>query len=206
MRLYIIRHGETPWNTQLRLQGQTDVELNEKGRALAKATAQALRSVPFDIVITSPLARARETAVIVAKDRDIPFLEDARIREISFGEMEGRHVPKEERQDPNSKFYSFFNVPEHYVPAAGGESIIDLCSRAAAFLDDLKQKQAWKDKTILVSTHGAASRALLLAVKKIPLKDFWQGGVPKNCAVSILDLEHGNWCIKEQDVVYYENV
>ena len=206
MRLYIIRHGETPWNTQLRLQGQTDVELNEKGRALAKATAQALRSVPFDIVITSPLARARETAVNVAKDRDIPFLEDARIREISFGEMEGRHVPKEERQDPNSKFYSFFNDPEHYVPAEGGESIIDLCSRAAAFLDDLKQKQAWKDKTILVSTHGAASRALLLAVKKIPLKDFWQGGVPKNCAVSILDLEHGNWCIKEQDVVYYENV
>lgn len=116
MRLYIIRHGETPWNTQLRLQGQTDVELNEKGRALAKATAQALRSVPFDIVITSPLARARETAVIVAKDRDIPFLEDARIREISFGEMEGRHVPKEERQDPNSKFYSFFNDPAHSAP------------------------------------------------------------------------------------------
>ena len=206
MRLYIIRHGETPWNTQLRLQGQTDIELNEKGRSLARATAQALRSVPFDLVITSPLSRARETAAIVAGDRDIPVLEDERIREISFGEMEGRQISPEECQDPASKFYSFFHDPGNYVPAAGGEAVSHLCLRAASFLDDIRQKQEWQDKTILVSTHGAASRALLSAVKHLPIREFWQGGVPKNCAVSILDLEHGEWRIKEQDVIYYENV
>ena len=70
MRLYIIRHGETPWNTQLRLQGQTDIELNEKGRALAEVTARAMRGIPFDMVITSPLVRARETADIVLEHRD----------------------------------------------------------------------------------------------------------------------------------------
>ena len=123
MRLYIIRHGETPWNTQLRLQGQTDIELNEKGRALAELTARAMRGIPFDMVITSPLVRARETADIVLEHRDIPVITEERIREIGFGEMEGRQISEEEKHDPNSEFYCFFHDPEHYVPARGGETL-----------------------------------------------------------------------------------
>ena len=226
MRLYIIRHGETPWNSQLRLQGQTDVALNEKGRALARETARALRDIPFDLVITSPLGRAKETAQLVlgaaaeeksagsvcgetaaAAARPLPaFVEDERIREIGFGEMEGRQISKEEREDHNSEFYCFFHDPAHYVPARGGETIEALCRRTADFLDDLKKKEAWQEKTILVSTHGAASRALLAAMKHTPLAGFWEGGVPKNCAVTIADLEQDTWIIREQDVVYYENV
>lgn len=206
MRLYIIRHGETPWNTQLRLQGQTDIELNEKGRALAEVTARAMRGIPFDMVITSPLVRARETADIVLEHRNIPVITEERIREIGFGEMEGRQISEEEKHDPNSEFYCFFHDPEHYVPARGGETIISLLERTADFLNELKQKQEWYEKTILISTHGAASRALLAAIKHTPKKGFWENGVPKNCAVTIVDLEHGEWIIKEQDRVYYEDV
>ncbi|MFR8549240.1 MAG: histidine phosphatase family protein [Lachnospiraceae bacterium] len=206
MRLYIIRHGETAWNTQLRLQGQTDIELNENGRLLAKKTAQAMRGIPFDLVLTSPLSRAKETALLVLDGRNIPVIEDTRIREISFGDMEGERISKEEREDPNSRFYRFFHDPGHYIAAAHGESIQSLCERTADFLAELKEKKEWQDKTILISTHGAASRALLCAVKNTPLCDFWQGGVPKNCAVTIIDLEEGMWKIKEQDVIYYENV
>lgn len=206
MRLYIIRHGETPWNTQLRLQGQTDIELNEKGRALALVTARTMRGIHFDMVITSPLSRARETADIVLEHRDIPVITDERIREIGFGVMEGRQISKEEREDPASEFYCFFHDPGHYVPAEGGETIASLLERTAGFLNELKEKQEWYGKTILVSTHGAASRALLAAIKKTPQKGFWEKGVPKNCAVTIVDLEQGEWMIKEQDKVYYENV
>ncbi|MDO4321768.1 MAG: histidine phosphatase family protein [Lachnospiraceae bacterium] len=206
MRLYIIRHGETPWNTQLRLQGQTDIELNEKGRALARETAHAMREIPFDLVITSPLSRARETADIVLGHREVPVITENRIREISFGAMEGRQISKEEREDPASEFYCFFHDPGCYVPAEGGETIASLMERAAGFLEELKQKQEWYGKTILISTHGAASRALLAAIKRTPQKGFWENGVPKNCAVTIVDLEQGEWLIKEQDKVYYENV
>ena len=206
MRLYIIRHGETQWNTELRLQGQTDIQLNEKGRALAKVTAHAMKGIPFDLVITSPLGRAKETASIVIGGQDIPMIEDDRIREIGFGELEGRQLSKEEREDPESEFYCFFHDPEHYVPDRGGESIIALCERTAEFLKDLKGKQEWMGKTILVSTHGAASRGLLAAIKKTPLKGFWETGFPKNCAVTIVDLEQGEWIIKEQDKVYYEDI
>ena len=59
MRLYILRHGETDWNKELRLQGQTDIQLNEKGRRLARLTAQGVKDIPFDLAITSPLSRAR---------------------------------------------------------------------------------------------------------------------------------------------------
>ena len=89
MRLYIMRHGETDWNKIKQLQGKSDVPLNDFGRMLARKTAEALEKVPFDLVITSPLSRARETALIVKGEREIPLIEDARIEEMSFGIYEG---------------------------------------------------------------------------------------------------------------------
>ena len=62
MKLYIMRHGETAWNVEGRLQGQTDTELNENGVRLAKVTAEGLKNIPFDLGISSPLRRAKHTA------------------------------------------------------------------------------------------------------------------------------------------------
>lgn len=206
MRLYILRHGETMWNVQRRLQGQTDIELNEKGIALAKVTGEALKEIQFDLVISSPLCRAKETARLVLQEREIPMVEDDRIREISFGILEGLQVKNEAGEIISPDLYNFFHHPEKYEPKQDGENMDELCARTAEFLQELKQKQEWKDKTILISTHGAASRALLTAIKQTPRADFWEKGVPKNCAVTIVDLEHDKWIIKEQDVVYYEDI
>ena len=65
MKLYIIRHGETAWNVEGRLQGQTDTELNENGVRLAKVTAEGLKNIPFDLGISSPLRHAKHTAELV---------------------------------------------------------------------------------------------------------------------------------------------
>ncbi len=204
MRLYIIRHGETPWNTQLRLQGQTDIPLNENGRALARVTAQALAGVPFDLALTSPLSRARETAEILLDGRDVPLIDEERIREISFGTLEGVYLSREEREDPNSQFYRFFHEPDEYVPPEEGENVRELCERTKNFLEELKSRTEWQDKTILVSTHGAASRALLLGMTHGETKDLWAGGVPKNCSVTIAELIDGEWTIAEKDRIYYD--
>ena len=69
MKLYMIRHGETDWNKTRQLQGKSDIPLNDFGRKLAAETAEALKDVPFHLVITSPLSRARETALIIKGDR-----------------------------------------------------------------------------------------------------------------------------------------
>lgn len=65
MKLYLIRHGETDWNKEFKIQGSSDIELNEYGRELAFITREGLRHIPFDIAYTSPLKRAKETAEII---------------------------------------------------------------------------------------------------------------------------------------------
>ena len=93
------------------LQGQTDIPLNENGRVLAQVTARALQMVPFDLCITSPLLRAKETAQIILGSRKIPFLEDARIQEIGFGTYEGRRVRDENGVLVDPVFQNFFFTP-----------------------------------------------------------------------------------------------
>ena len=89
MVLYFIRHGETSWNVEGKMQGQTDIPLNENGIRLAQETAEGMKEIPFDLCITSPLSRARQTAEIVLGGRKVPIIEDARIEELSFGNWEG---------------------------------------------------------------------------------------------------------------------
>ena len=68
MRVYIIRHGETLWNSEGRLQGKADIDLNENGIRLAKITAEGMKHISFDLAITSPLIRARRTAELIIGD------------------------------------------------------------------------------------------------------------------------------------------
>ncbi len=89
MELLIVRHGETLWNDKGLLQGQKDIELNDKGREMARKLAGKLKDIPIDMVYSSPLKRAYETARLALGDRDIPLVTDERIKEISFGECEG---------------------------------------------------------------------------------------------------------------------
>ena len=89
MTVYLFRHGETDWNKEKRLQGQSDVPLNEFGRELAVKTAEALKGIRFGAAFSSPLCRAAETARILLGDRDVPLILDERLREIHFGECEG---------------------------------------------------------------------------------------------------------------------
>ncbi len=207
MRLYIIRHGETPWNVELRLQGQTDIELNENGRKLAARTAIGMRGIPFDLAFTSPLCRAVETAQIILDGRQVPLFREERIKEICFGNMEGVRFRRDADEDSSPEFYCFFHAPDRYVPARGGETFGELCRRTGDFLDELKTKTEWYGKNILVSTHGAAMRALLANVMHTPVESFWGKGVPKNCAVSIVELNSGQeWTLKELDKLYYENI
>ena len=198
MKLYIIRHGETDWNIVRRLQGNTDIPLNENGRELARLTAKALKDTRLDLIYTSPLQRAKETALILKGDRDIPVIEDNRIREMCFGEYEGC-IAKE-----NPDIWRLFESPEKYVAPENGETLNKLLGRTKSFLDEITGDENLKDKVILISTHGAALRGLLSAIKETPLEDFWAGGVHKNCAVTIVEKnEKGKLQIIEEAKTYY---
>lgn len=203
MKIYILRHGETAWNRQRRLQGRSDIELNENGRKLARETAEGMKDIPFDVAFTSPLSRAKETAAIVLGDRKIPVVEDERIVEISFGIYEGKQWRKTETFAGDPNIYNFFNHPEQYVTVEDGESLEELAERTADFMRDICSRSELQDKTVLVSTHGAATRGLLNSLRTWELKNFWGEGVAPNCGVSIIESTDGHPVLLEQNKTYY---
>lgn len=204
MKLYLVRHGQTPWNKVHRNQGRSDIPLNEYGRELAAVTGKGLEDVPFDLCFTSPLKRAKETAMLILEGRNIPIVEDERLIEISFGDYEGTSW-LEDSWDPNlpKDFMNFFDAPEKYNTPPNGESFESLIDRTGDFLNELCKQEENQDKTILISTHGAALMAILNNIRPVPLKDFWGGGVHKNCAVSEVVVEDGISRIVSENKIYY---
>ena len=203
MKLYLIRHGETDWNIVKRLQGATDIPLNENGEALARETAEGLKEIPFDMVFTSPLKRAYRTAEIVKGNREIPLIVEERIREICFGDYEGLVSKSEGYSIPDPEFKFFFTKTDCYKTPPNGEPIESLLERTNEFLEELKKREDLKDKTILVSTHGAAVRALLSNIEHCDIAHFWGKGVHKNCGVSCVELVDDEYQILWENKIFY---
>ena len=204
MKMYIIRHGQTPWNARKCLQGRSDVDLNENGIYLAELTGKALRDVTIDMAFTSPLIRAKHTAQCILAGREVPIIEDERLIEISFGIYEGCCYAEENRQVPQQWIENFFHAPQDYVAAPGGESLNDVEKRTRNFMEDICSRKELQDKTILVSTHGCALRGLLNSIRESNREDYWHGGVSKNCAVSIVTCNRGEKpVLVEENHIYY---
>lgn len=204
MKIYMIRHGETDWNKMRKLQGQVDIPLNEFGRHLAVETAHALKDISFDIVYTSPLKRAKETAELVIGERDIPIIEDKRIMEMGFGEFEGLCCREEGWNIPDPDFRFFFNAPEKYNPPKGGESFGQVSERLNEFMKELYSNPELYDKTVLVSTHGAALCGILRLMKGKSMEEYWGSGVHKNCAVSMAEYKDEKINVLYENVTYYK--
>lgn len=201
VKIYLFRHGETNWNKERRLQGQSDIPLNDFGRELAFKTAAALQDIPFDRAFSSPLKRAEETARILLGNRNLPLTTDPRLLEIHFGCWEGRGFD-EAKQDPSHPLHDFFCSPQSYLPPAGAESFPEVMARADAFLQEQILPLEKVCSTILIVAHGAFNRCILSSIAHTPLEQFWLTDLP-NCAASILSLENGQFEISEKSKVYY---
>ena len=143
MILYVIRHGETAWNKVRRLQGQTDIPLAEEGIRLARETGIGMKDIPIDLVISSPLQRALQTANCITEGRNIPILTDERIQEISFGDWEGESLIDSTilPADYKKQFYEnplYCEVPPH------GESVSQVIQRTADFYQSLLADPAYR--------------------------------------------------------------
>ncbi len=203
MKIYLIRHGVTDQNKKRCLQGRSDIELNEDGRELARKTAEGLKDVKYDLIFTSPLKRAYETAEIIKRDRKIPLIPREELLEISFGAYEGLCFGQEHFNIPDKDFMNFFHKPKEYTTPPEGESFEQVIVRTGLFLQELKNNPQYQDKTILLSTHGCALKAILANVTKVSIEDFWGEGVHKNCAVSLVELRDGEFVLVEEGKVYY---
>lgn len=173
--LYIMRHGKTDWNSMHKLQGRTDISLNEDGRAMALNAQEEYKNVPIDICYCSPLIRAVETAKLVLKDRNIPIVLDERLVEMSFGEYEGI---ENSFQIPNCPINILFKEPEKYIESVGGaETFAELFARTGEFLKEIIEPQLQEGKNILIVGHGAMNASIICQRKNIPIEKFWSTGL-----------------------------
>lgn len=201
MLVYLMRHGETDWNKARRLQGQSDIALNEFGIELAVKTAEGLKDVAFDAAFSSPLQRALVTAQTVIDGRNVEVETDDRLKEINFGPSEGECFDLA-KKNPEHPLHNFFCHPGAFRPEDGSESFRAAGERAGAFLNEKVVPLERSCENVLVVAHGALNRCILNEIQGIPDENFWQIDLP-NCAVSILSLENGSWKVLKESVVYY---
>ena len=157
MILYVVRHGQTDKNKLGLVQGQTETDLNEFGIKEAEKLKDLVSSLGIDVVISSPLRRAKETAKIITDDK-FPINIDDRLIERNWGLCEGVHIDKVD----TVKCWNFFLNTD----TNGIERVQDLLLRVSEFLEDIKVRFA--DKKVLVVTHSAILRAIHYCIRPIP--------------------------------------
>ena len=150
--IYLIRHGQTDWNLDRKLQGQTDIPLNNNGKEQAKEAAKEIANLKIDRIISSDLLRAKETAEIINKKIGAEISFDKRLREVNYGDFEGRLIETIKDED--------WNVFNQNPEKKNGESRKQVYERVKKFLQEIKE-----DENVLVVTHGGALKMMLYYAK-----------------------------------------
>lgn len=182
--VYMVRHGETDWNRAHRMQGWSDIPLNERGREQAAFAAKALALVPLDVIYTSPLKRAEKTAEIIRGERNIPLFAEKGFIEINLGKWDG-HTPEEmDALYPGQ--YDIWRSTPGDVHIDGGETFAKVQERAwKAFLSMVDKE---KGKHILLVSHMGCLSTILFKIAGYPLNDLWKHPIG-NCALCRVDIE-----------------
>lgn len=181
MKILVTRHGQTDWNVEKRIQGRTDIELNNKGIEQAYQTKENLENEKIDLIICSPLKRAKQTADIINKDRNIPIIYDERLLEICYGENEGRLHDDFDYDG----FWSIVNTHEY----KDAENVNKFIQRVHNFLNDLKNR---KEENILIVTHNGVCRAINTYFNGIPNDNNIIDLGIKNCEVVKYNFDKAN--------------
>ena len=186
--IYIIRHGQTEKNRANVLQGRSDIPLNDSGRQQAEEVRNRLikAGIHFDLVYTSPLIRAVQTAAIIAEG--IPQLKDDRLIEMDYGPYEGMDLA-----NPAPEVLDFFRDFVHNPAPNGMEPLQAIVFRLGSFLEEIREEAA--EKNILISTHAIAMKGALEYLTPDSGGSYWSKFIG-NCAVYISEITpEGAWGI-----------
>jgi Fructose-2,6-bisphosphatase len=161
MRFMIVRHGQTAWNQQRKIQGITDIPLNDVGRFQVRCLAEYIKKhYRVDAVYSSPLKRARETAQICAEPFDIPVQLTDELREIRLGDWEGLTFDEIQRTHPK-ELELWEKEPHVCVIPGDSETISDIAIRLRGLIERLKELHESNNETVLCITHHTPARLII---------------------------------------------
>lgn len=192
MKIYLTRHGETDWNIKQHINPKisdnakknpvTDddfIDINATGIKQANKLAEKLRNTSIDLVICSPLPRAKQTAEIIVKGRNIPIIFEKDISVREFGEHKGKVA------DVDFDFTHGFWSYKANIKYKQAENIRDFFKRVYSFLDKIKEE--YKEKNILLVTHGSIGIPIYCYFNGIPEDDNLLKYVLGNCEIAIYE-------------------
>lgn len=154
--LYLVRHGETQWNRERRMQGRLDSSLTEEGRSHARTNGALLARERVESLLVSPLGRTRETAELIRSELDVPIAFDTGLVERHCGAWEGLTITEIEQRFPD-EWAARQRDPFHHRPP-GGENLPDMLKRIAPVAERLR---ASPDSRVAIVSHGISGRVLL---------------------------------------------
>ena len=159
MRLVLVRHGATDWNQQRRVQGLSNLGLNETGKKQAEALAQALKNEKVDAIYTSPLRRAQETAYAINRFHQVEVVTLDGLKELDVGEVDG--MTYDEMRSSHSEFFTKWMADFTAVRLPGGGTVPELRDQCCAAVKDIVEKQRTatggkcsdEDRVVVAVTH-----------------------------------------------------
>lgn len=188
IRIILLRHGETTWNIEGRYQGQEDTPLSPKGLEQGRKAALALKDIPIDRAISSPLSRSFETCRMAADYHHLTVMKDPRLIEISHGLWEGIHADEIEARYPK-EFHLWHTHPEQ-VQMPEGENLEDVRKRAREAFDEYARK--YDGETVLVAAHDAVNKAIICDLLGLSMGHSWQIKQDNAC-INVLECDQGTW-------------
>jgi alpha-ribazole phosphatase/probable phosphoglycerate mutase len=181
-RFCLVRHGQTDWNLEGRFQGQSDLPLNQIGRAEARSLAGQLRDQSFAAIFTSDLLRAKETAEIIGEEMGLQVTQEPRLREINQGEWEGQFV--EDIIARNAELWDQRTInPANFHPP-GGESVTEVAERIRAAMRNIAK--LYPTGSVLIVSHGLALATIICLERGIPVGEAFKH-IPENAIPTWVD-------------------
>jgi broad specificity phosphatase PhoE len=201
-RIYLMRHGETLYQSRASEGALGNGELTERGREQITSVALLFRGVPLDRVYASPLARAQETAQIIAREKGLDVLLSADLREITPSEQIVTNQPPSETLKEVQRFFKSPTTSwdESYL---GGESFRQVQERGVRFLDSLLSQEDWQ--TVLVVAHGGINNALLAYVTGMTDGRIFNIEQDFGC-INVIDFVHGRPLLRLANFTLYDQL
>ena len=202
-KIYIVRHGETAWNAEKRIQGQIDIGLNPAGLAQADAAGKWLAGLPVAAVYSSDLLRARQTAERIAALPGLALRLVPAVRERRYGVFEGLTYSEAKTRHP-AHYHAFeMRVPDFSLPE-GGESLHQLFERVTLCLREIASRHP--DETVVLVTHGGVLDIINRFVRGNPLDRPRDYLIP-NAGINCISCNGGVWGLESwAETVHLETV
>ena len=186
--LFAVRHGETEWNLVEKQQGQLDSPLTDLGIKQAQSLAKGLVPKKIDVLYSSDLGRALQTAEIIAKKLSLDIHTDTRLREWHLGSLQGLTIKEFAKKFPQEAAQFNPGNPDYILP--GGESAAQRYNRCINCTEDIAMREA--GKRILLVTHGGILNSFLYKSLNIPLTEPRRFSL-FNASINAFSITNGQW-------------